>query len=221
MINQLIAILKQKNYQVFRKPYYLNIIGIRSSDTQSNRFDDELHVFFKNEHNQWKHYRFSITTDPGTYWLKYPLQVDGTAILKEGQYLNTYRIGLHKGQYKALVQNKMVTVIRDYDRNAVLDFMNGKESTGYYGINIHRAKITGSTSLVDKWSAGCQVFERSNDFDVFMKLCEKHRLYNGNFFTYTLIDTRMIKRLKRRRFAYAITGALMIGGIAYFLFNHK
>ncbi|MBK6834057.1 MAG: hypothetical protein IPG89_07205 [Bacteroidetes bacterium] len=33
-----------------------------------------------------------------------------------------------------MVQRKSVTVIRDYDRNAVLDFNNGRESTGFMAL---------------------------------------------------------------------------------------
>jgi hypothetical protein len=36
------------------------------------------------------------------------------------------------------VQSKPITVLRDYDRNAILDFWNGKPETGMFGINIHR-----------------------------------------------------------------------------------
>src|SRR5215216_1755931 len=114
MIPQLLFILKNRKHIIYEKPYQLNIIGIRSPETNSNRFDDELHVLFKDDVMKWHHFKYIITTDPGTYWLLHPLQVDGTAILKEGQYVNAYRIVLHKGQYKALVQNKPVTVIRDY-----------------------------------------------------------------------------------------------------------
>jgi|JI10StandDraft_1071094.scaffolds.fasta_scaffold33351_8 hypothetical protein len=214
-MQQLISILKSKGYQVYDKPYQLNIIGVRGSESTSNRFDDKLYVLFKNDKNRWEKYSYSITTDPGTYWLKNPLQVDGTAILKQGQYVNAYQLGLHRGQYKALVQRKPVTVIRDYDRNAVLDFNNGRESTGLYGINIHRASIHGVTKTVGKWSAGCQVFERNEDFIHFMSLCEKHRTHHGNQFTYTLIDFRAIKRMGIRYVAYGAIGVTTLISLLY------
>lgn len=210
-MNKLLRILKKLRYQVYEKPYQLNIISVRSVQTVSNSFDDRMYVLFKNDKNNWESYNYTITTDPGTYWLEHPMQVDGTGILKQGQYIDAYRIGLHKGQYKALVQIKPVTVIRDYDRNAILDFNNGRESTGLFGINIHRASIHGVTKTVGKWSAGCQVFEKNEDFIHFMSLCEKHRLYNGNHFTYTLIDFRALRRMSAR---YAIYGTL---GLASFI----
>ena len=118
----------------------------------------------------------------------------GTAILKQGQYIGSHAIGMHRGKYLALVQQKSLTVIRDYDRNAVLDFMNGKEDTGIFGINIHHASQNGTTQTVDKYSAGCQVFANINDFNLFMQLADRHKSLYGNSFTYTLLDERALVR---------------------------
>jgi hypothetical protein len=130
----------------------------------------------------------------------------GTAILMQGQYKDAYQIGLHRGQYYALVQRNPVTVIRDYDRNAILDFQNGRKDTGLFGINIHRALINGTTKTVDNYSAGCQVFANINDFNLLMQLAEKHRQLYGNNFTYTLIDKRAIAREYKRTLALGLTG---------------
>jgi len=223
MLKQLLSIMKHKKYRIYNNPYQLNIVGMRSHSTHANSFDDLLFVFYKDERLRWNASAYSITTDPGTYWLQHPLNVDGTAILKEGQYLDAYQIGLHKGQYKALVQTKPVTVIRDYDRNAYLDFFNGNEKTGYFGINIHRALAVGETKVINKWSAGCQVFSNAGDFAEFLALCSKHRLYYGNKFTYTLIDHRAVGRQNRRWFLYGLAGASLItaGTVTWFLLNEK
>ena len=195
-IRALISTLKSKGYLIYDKPYQLNIVGVRNETTVPNKFDDTIYVFWKNDQNKWEGKEYNATTDPGTYFLYNPLSKLGTAILKEGQWVDAYIIGLHRGIYDALVQRKPVTVIRDYDRNAVLDFENGREETGLFGINIHKA---GKDSKdVDKWSAGCQVFQKSDDFNQFMDLARKHRELYGNKFTYTLIDERAYnRRLKR------------------------
>jgi len=221
MILQILSILKRKRYKLYKQPYQLNIVGVRSSSTTPNSFDDRLYVLFKDEHLRWRFMVYKITTDPGTYWLKNPLNVDGTAILKEGQYENAYRLGLHRGQYKALVQVKPVITIRDYDRNASLDFFNGSEHRGYFGINIHRALPIGETKDVNKWSAGCQVFANAEDFSQFMQLCERHRSYYGNYFTYTLIDNRALVRQTRRWILYGFgASALIVAGFAtYYILN--
>ena len=206
MLALIINALRFKTYETFVRPYELNIVGIRSDSTLPNRFDDEIHVFFKNNSGKWIHYIFPVTTDPGTYWLQNPMSPQGTAILKQGQYKGAYQIGLHRGKYYALVQSKPVTVLRDYDRNAILDFWNGKPDTGMFGINIHRASVNGTTKSVDSYSAGCQVFANINDFNLFMQLCEKHKQLYGNSFTYTLIDKRAIAREQKKTMAVSLAG---------------
>ena len=210
-IRALIASLRNKGYIVYDKPYQLNIVGVRKDSTVPNKFDDLIYAFWKTDKGVWEGKYFTATTDPGTYYLKNPLSTLGTAILKEGQWVDTYIIGKHKGQYDALVQRKPVTVIRDYDRNAILDFNNGREETGLFGINIHKA---GKDSKdVDTWSAGCQVFQKSDDFETFMNLARKHRELYGNKFTYTLIDERAYNRAMKRRLSYVIGMGLIIGAL--------
>ena len=206
MLAAIVNAIRLKIYQVYSRPFELNIVGIRADSTIPNRFDDEIHVFFKNNAGQWIHYIFPATTDPGTYWLKNPMHTQGTAILKQGQYAGAYQIGLHKGKYYALVQRKPVTVLRDYDRNAILDFFNGQPDTGMFGINIHRASVNGTTKTVDNYSAGCQVFSNINDFNLFMQLCENHKKLYGNSFTYTLIDKRAVAREEKKKIALSIAG---------------
>lgn len=211
-------ILNIHRYRIYTRPFELNIVGLRSDNTQSNRFDDEIHVFFRDDRNKWHHYLFKATTDPGTYWLNNPMQPQGTAILAAGQYEGAYQLGYHQGKYLALVQRKPVTVIRDYDRNATLDFFNGTQTTGLYGINIHRAMLNGTTKSVDKHSAGCQVFSNINDYLFFLKLCERHGELYGNQFTYTLIDFRAIRRMNLRYTAYG-AGFLTLAALSYWCFH--
>lgn len=193
------AALKTKSYTIYTRPYELNIVGIRADSTKANSFDDTINVFYKTNDNNWQFHRFPATTDPGTYWLENPMNPQGTAILKQGQYIGSHTIGMHRGKYLALVQQRPITVIRDYDRNAVLDFMNGKEDTGIFGVNIHHASQNGTTKTVDKYSAGCQVFANINDFTVFMQMAERHKGLYGNNFTYTLIDERALVRDSKKK----------------------
>lgn len=222
-IRAILRLLKSKGYQIYDRPYELNIVGIRKDSTQPNKFDDTLYVFWKNDSGKWEGKYYSITTDPGTYWLKNPMNNMGAAILKEGQYINSHKLGLHKGEYKALVQQKPVIVYRDYDRNAILDFNNGREDKGLFGINIHRSSPVGTSQNVDKWSAGCQVFENINDYNEFLKLAEKSSALYGNNFTYTLIDERAFKRSIRRRLVYVLVGVGVVAGvyIGYRKYNNK
>lgn len=203
-IDQIIKVLKAKGHPVFEvdtKPYNLNIVGIRTADNGSNTFNDWLTVFWK--HNgKWTLRFFQCTTDPGVYWLQNPSAVMGTAIVKEGHYKGLWRIGMHQGKYKALTQKNPITVIRDFDRDANLDYNSGKEETGIFGINCHRANENGKSVSVDKWSAGCQVLQNKQifnpdnqavkvyEFDYFMNLCEKCKENWGDSFSYTLINQK-------------------------------
>jgi hypothetical protein len=107
----------------------------------------------------------------------------GTAVLKCGQYVDTYVLGLHKGKYTALVQSKKVTVFRDADKDSVAE-EQGKEDTGLFGINIHRANESAESSNVDKWSAGCQVLNNPKQFKELIQACIKS---GKKSFTYTLV----------------------------------
>jgi hypothetical protein len=199
-IKTLLSVLKSKNYVIYDKPYQLNIVGRRTNNTKPNSFDDWMYVFFKNNDGDWEGYKAKITTDAGTYWLLNPSQSKGTALLKEGQYVDTYKIDKHRAKYYALTQRlKPVVVIRDYNRDSVLDFNNGNEDKGMFGINIHKASSKGTQKFIDKYSAGCQVFENADDFDDFMDMAYKHKDLYGNVFTYTLIDQRAYQRGRLKR----------------------
>ncbi len=213
MLSRIKAILNESGYVLHTKAYQVNIVGVRSPSINSNSFDDEVHVFYKKPDGKWNYHVYPATTDPGTFWLNNPSYEQGTAILAQGQYKNAYAIGKHKGLYTALVQMRPVTVIRDYDRDALLDFYNGSKQTGNFGINIHRAESFGKTKFINKYSAGCQVFQNAEDFEEFIKLCEQHRSLYGNSFTYTLVDLRSVRRvtLKRVVAISTVVAAFLLG----------
>lgn len=187
---RLIKVMDLKGYPVLRddrKDFNLNIVGIRNPKSVPDLFDDRIIVFWRYD-NKWNFKSFLATTDPGLPNLYQPVNPSGTAILKEGYYQGSHRIGLHKGKYKALVQAAPVTVIRDFNRDSKLDFDSGREEIGLYGINIHRASEFGESKTVNKWSAGCQVFANPTQFNEFMGLCENSSLNWGNSFSYTLLN---------------------------------
>lgn len=198
MLLEIQSLLNRSNYKTYTRPFELNIVGIRADSIKPNAFDDSINVFYKTNDGKWQLHRFPATTDPGTYWLKNMMNSKGTAIVKEGQYIGSHGIGMHRGKYLALTQKRPLTVIRDYNRDAVLDFMNGKEETGIFGINIHHASAWGTTNTVDKYSAGCQVFANINDFNLFMQLAQRHKQLYGNDFTYTLVDERALARQQKK-----------------------
>lgn len=195
--------VKEKGYKWFGSgDYNLNIVGIRNSDTKNevtNKFDDTLTVSYK-VNGKWKYHEFDCTTDPGTHWVENILKESGVAILKPGQYRGSHKIGLHQGKYEALRQMKPVHVYRDKNKDGVYDKNEKNVETGLFGINIHRAtKHAGKKSKqIDKWSAGCQVIAAADDFKKLMELANKARDVWSNSFTYTLIESKDIKVIKKK-----------------------
>ena len=210
--------MKSQDYVIYTEPYKLNIVGVRNAQSQPNKFDDDIFVFDKTNSGIWEVNKYPATTDIGTYFLLNPMSDLGSAMLKEGQYVDSYARGLHRGSYTALVQTKPVVVYRDYDRNATFDF-NQDEMTGKFGINIHKA---GENSIeVNDWSAGCQVFSNRDNFNEFMDMTKTHADNYGNSFTYTLIDERAIQRRKRRTWLFIGLGIGALGGGLYLLKRYK
>lgn len=180
---------EQKGYEWFdgNKEYNLNIFSLRSPSIEADTFDDYIFVICRDKNLNWIIKQYEVTTDPGTYHLKNPSNIKGTAILAPGQYKGVYKIDKHKGKYYALCQrNGTVKVYRDNNRDNILDHDTNMTDTGWFGINIHKAKF--ETTNVGPWSAGCTVFKNSSDFDEFMRLCMKASKIYGNKFTYTLFE---------------------------------
>jgi hypothetical protein len=183
--------VKAKGYAWFEgtKDYDLNIIGVRNSATGNkvtNVFDDKITVSYK-LNGEWQFHEWNATTDPGKKGVMEYHNAAGVARLVEGQYRGSHSIGLHQGKYKALKQAKPVKVYRDPNRDLTYD--ETKIAEGIFGINIHRSSATGTSTYVENWSEGCQVFATVTDFDKFMALCEKASAIHGNSFTYTLIES--------------------------------
>ena len=188
--------VESKGYKWFNddsnKGYDVNIVGVRNSSTGkkvTNMFDDVITLSFKDENGVWQYYEWLNTTDPGKKsileWQKMGIK-GGCARLVPGQYRSTWSIDKHQGKYDALCQRHgNVKVYRDSDLD--LEYDENKITEGMYGINIHKAGQ--DSTWVENWSAGCQVFKRVKDFDVFMKIIKKASKIHGNKFTYTLLES--------------------------------
>ena len=195
-VDDIVAVMQSKAYALFERPsgHDLNLVGIRASDTRANRFNDWFSVFYRFD-GRWTFFAFPATTDPGLHYRLNPIprgerEPQGVAILKPGQYRGAYKIGRHRGRYKALTQRKQVSVYRDPDRDSDLDIQDAVSDTGFFGINIHRANESRASVQVDRWSAGCQVLQDPDHFAFLMQLCERQRqkFQSGDAFTYTLLE---------------------------------
>lgn len=180
----------KKGYPLKEGIMEMNIFGIRNSDADSNTFDDVVGVVYKDIDKTWKIKQYTATTDPGEYYRENPLNSDGTAIIIPAYHKDCYKIGVHKG-YEAMEQIGPMLYVRDNNKNKTLDFLY--KVTGFKVFkqigktNIHHA---GSDSkLVDKWSAGCQVFAKLKEFLEFMKIIKSSLAYGKpNLFSYALFE---------------------------------
>ena len=181
-------IFKQKGYAFFTKgKYNVNIIGVRHKGSKvTNNFNDYIVIIYSTDTEKNVRRIFPCTTLPGKKAMEHPVDIVGTAILKEGQYRGAWKIGYHKGKYKALVQAKPVTVDRDRNKDDKFDLLPRYIDNGVFGINIHKAGT--NSTLVDGWSYGCTVFAKSIDFSAFMRVIEQSANIYGDKFTYTLIN---------------------------------
>lgn len=182
----LIAAMRARGHVVFeRGELNLNIVGLRAVPGQPNAFDDRLCLLYRTTGHGWILETFAATTDPGRYYLRAPMNVRGTAIVCPGQYRGSHAIGTHKG-YPALQQVGPLKVWRDANRNEVLDMAGPTHDAVGAGLNIHHAGPASTT--VDRWSAGCQVIARLDDWRRFWTVVQAAAKVWGPRFSYTLLE---------------------------------
>lgn len=137
-----------------------NFIGVRMNSFYTDLFDDFFLLVFNDEIID----AVPCSTKAGVlgmlnnsdYWYR---GIKGVAILKEGQYIDTWQY--IKGGWSGLPywqQVLPVTIFRDSNRDLSLDLI--QEQTGLFGINIH-SWIGYNLQKVTNLSTGCQVAQMS------------------------------------------------------------
>lgn len=168
--------LKRKGYKW--EDNGVNIIGIRTNDNTPDKFNDYITISYKEEFHV-----FEATTEPGVYWLKNPMRVTGTFVLPPGQYINRWKIGIHHN-YKALVLDGIIAGWRDNDKDNLVDPNKSKVYSDGQAVNIHHAHENTIQTVIDKYSAGCQVIRKFSDWLIFFGICEASKQQH---FTYILL----------------------------------
>jgi hypothetical protein len=195
-IKELLSVIEAKGYRIYNTPevdWNLNIVGIRNRSLIPDKFDDTLVVFHKFL-GDWHVTYYPVTTDPSVTSLREPTNPEGTAILKEGQYLGAYEIRRHNGSYLALCQNREhpvgVEVYRNNTGSGKLEFIEATLERGAgFGINIHKVSMNGYWDSDTKdYSKGCTIFADQRHFAEFMLKCKHGKEAFGNKFTYTLLN---------------------------------
>lgn len=182
-------IMKEYKYNELRAEFsrlnyvwpHFHLIGVRSKADIINKFDDKFYLI-----NGTQMIEFEGTTNPGTYWHEnFDPKKGGVALLKEGQWINCWTLGKHRGMYDAWVQAKPVTVYRDADKDGKSEKTSVTQN-GIFGINVHRASENSISKFIDKWSAGCAVINAGARY--MTEFIQKSKDSKLKFFTLTILD---------------------------------
>ena len=181
-----------KKYPFFETGRYnVNIFGIRNK-LDVDMFNDFIGVVYKDSFGpQIKIY--NGTTDPGLYWLKNDKgNINGTFILGEGYHRQCWKLHKHHGKYECLGQAKSDSFwgYRDNDKDSELD-MAGPIYRDVVGLNLHTTShLKGMAEKVGAYSAGCQVINKVDDFNEFMRICKISMDIYGPRVSYALFNVK-------------------------------
>ncbi len=176
--------VESRNYTLDTTSGYINIVGLRQLDNV-DKYDDVIFLVWIDSNG--KHVKeFRASCDPGEYRTLNPINPNGTANLKDGQY--DYQIGMARvgspDQYKALRPISEQTVWRDTNKNLKFDDGDIVE-TGHFGLLI----MPGGTSKEVGGAPGTQLIYGGRDSDqwiTFFKTVESSSSYQ-KIYRYTLI----------------------------------
>ena len=186
-IQELTSRISALGLKLDKEPFHLNIVCIRNSDVFTNKFDDDIYWFWYNEKRELGFKTAKITTKAGSFYVKNPINKDGTGVLKTGQHIDCWKKGLHHGEYEALVQAKTLKVWRDKDKDNRIT--KSQEQEGLFGINVHRASKNNSSDNIDRWSAACIVFQNPLVFKSFMRAVDQQIVQaKKTSFTVSVLD---------------------------------
>lgn len=141
------------------------ILGIRSTQDLSNKFDDKFYLFYGEKFIQVT----TGTTNPGSTYLLRPVHTKGAAVIKANEwYYKLWKYGMHRKYMPALRQQIPIIYYRDNNHNLKSEEL-GYEMKGNIGINFHtitydRQKKGYKITDINKWSAGCQVCNIVDDY---------------------------------------------------------
>lgn len=188
---ELFKLIRSHNFSPVEDNF--NIVVFRNSNIITNKYDDNLYYYYKTTEG-WVTKEAYITSKPGLHYTESPMNKNGTAILVPGLHKDCWVLGLHKGLYPALVQLRYVTVYRDSNKDLTID--TSVTETGLFGINIHRSKAIGSSTVVDKYSAGCFVFSNASEYEKFINAI-KNNINRTGLYSLLLIDNTKKSKIEK------------------------
>lgn len=186
---QIEQLAKRKGFPFFTAPFDLNVWGIRNPRAHTNLFDDTIIVAYKDSAYNNRVFACPATTDPGRFYLENPMDKSGCAYLRPGYYKGLWIYGKHKGKI-ALVQRAPISVDRlTFTAGTVINRVTSPSSI--IGLDLHPASEIVDSSIVDKWSAGCQVVQIYDDHIYIMALVQKQiKFVKSGIVSYALVEEK-------------------------------
>ncbi|NEO33241.1 MAG: lytic transglycosylase domain-containing protein [Symploca sp. SIO3C6] len=186
LAKKIVTYSKNKGYKLYTSPGEKNIIYIEGMNLDGSLNDNAL--------NSWNDLRIVLeffegspkitgiweaTTAPGKYYTDNPMNPQGAAIIKPGQYW-AWKVGTHgtKELHSGLIQTAgKVKVYRDKDKNGKRT--GDKTNSGFFGINHHWGYDYPQRDI-KKGAAGCLVGRTRAGHREFMKLIKQDPRYQDN-----------------------------------------
>jgi hypothetical protein len=182
LAGRIIKYMLNKGYVVATGNKEFNIVYVEGmnpdgtlNNDASNEFNDlRLVIEFENGVpkivGSWE-----ATTEPGSHYTHNPMNPDGAARIKFGQY-KAWRIGIHgvADPHRSLVQVAPISVYRDFNQ----DFSRAGDSvyTGVFAINQHWG-FDFPKNDVNVAGAGCLVGRSTQGHQDFLKIIEQDSRY--------------------------------------------
>lgn len=192
--SRIIKYMQSKNYVIFTEVKEYNIVYVEGmnedgslNDDAPNEFNDRRIVIeivdgVPKIVNHWQ-----ATTEPGSHYTFQPMNSQGAARIKFGQY-KAWKVGMHGNadSHEALIQVDPITVCRDFNE----DFKRTDDAldTGLFYINQHWG-YDAPLNDIKNASAGCLVGRRREGHREFMAIIKQDHRYvaNPNYVFYTTV----------------------------------
>lgn len=159
---QLKCVMHQKGYQVFTRPFELNLIGIRSDETSQYRFEESLAVLFHDDFQDTLVAHFACTTK---------MNVLGNAPIKQGQYIGEFERRKVKSKDYALCKKGV---------NSLIDW----QSMSCLEPKTQAVQLKGIETI----DGSCVVLKSHSH--ILCTLLDLSIRYYGNSFSFTLLNER-------------------------------
>jgi hypothetical protein len=212
--SRILKYMEAKGYQIDAGAKEYNIVyveGMNSDGTINNNapneFNDRRMVIevingIPKIVGNWE-----ATTEPGTYFTENPMNPEGVARIKFGQY-KAWRVGIHYGggaePHEALVQEAPVTLYRDSNKD--YSRIGDKMVTGLFDLNQHWGFDLPYNDIYYA-STGRPVGRTRQGHREFMSLIKQDKRYVANrnyLFTTTIVPADdLVKSFPRCNFTFA------------------